>query len=776
MVSISTQFKILSMNKTKKFLVSITISGTAIFLLWLSVITPSYGQVESCNVVWDSPSQDSWGSMPAGNGDIGANIWVDPEGEIHFYISKTDAFSGNGRLLKIGKLTVRFHPAILKDAHFRQELDLKSGTIRITGEKDGQKTELLFWVDANAPVITLEGRSSKPVRVEVEYAGWRRSRRELSGPELRSAYGLIGSPDPVIAEPDVVASVDDGLLWYHCNERSIWPLTLQVQALDSLAGVLTDPLLHRTFGAYVTGKGLVKKTDELLVSEKASREIGIHVFPYTARTATPDDWRSGLLRIAGSIEKADQQARKNAHEAWWRQFWERSYILVSSQKDPDKIYNVTRGYQLQRYLNACSGRGWAPVKFNGSIFTVDVLRPIRGYVGLDADFRDWGACYWWQNTRLPYWTMLYSGDFELMRPLFRMYMDALPLAKYRTEKYYKHPGAMYPETIYFWGTWNNNNYGWDREGKPDGLSDNHYIRYEWQGGIELVAMMLDRYAFAPDSAFLNDTLVPFAREILTFYDRHYPRDKNGKIRLDPAQSLETYWEGTVNPLPEIAGLRWVVNGLLGYEDILRDESLIKLCLKLQEKLPGLPMSGEGDDRMLLPAESFGKTHNVENPELYAVFPYRIYGVGKPDVEVARRTYARRKFKDYRGWQQDGIQAALLGLTGEASRIVTDNFNTKHEGSRFPAFWGPNYDWVPDQDHGTVNMRALQNMLVQTDGGKILLFPAWPQEWDVKFKVHAPGNTVIEGELSHGSLTRLKVMPESRRKDVVNCLESLGKQE
>ena len=763
------------MMKKGEILISKIISGSILLLLLLLVFALARAQVESCNVIWDSSSRDSWGSMPAGNGDIGANVWVNPDGEIQFYISKTDAFSENGRLLKIGKLIVRFSPDILKDAHFRQELDLKSGTIRITGEKDGQKTELLFWVDANAPVITLEGKSSVPVRVEVEYAGWRRSRRALSGIEARSAYGLLGSPDPIIVEPDVVGSVYEGLLWYHRNERSIWRKTLEVQALGELAGELTDPLLYRTFGAYVTGKDLTKNTDEILVSKKASKEIEINIFPYTAQTNSPDQWEKQLLQTARTIEKTDQRARKKAHEEWWKKFWDRSYIVVSSQKEPDKIYNVTRGYQLQRYINACSGRGGVPVKFNGSIFTVDVLRPIRGYVGLDADFRDWGACYWWQNTRLPYWTMLYSGDFELMKPLFRMYMDALPLAKFRTEKYYKHPGAMFPETIYFWGTWNNNNYGWDRKGKPDGLSDNRYIRYEWQGGIELVAMMLDRYAFAPDSAFLTDTLVLFAKEILTFYDRHYPRDENGKIRLDPAQSLETYWEGTVNPMPEIAGLTWVVNGLLGYEDILRDESLKDLCLKLQDELHGLLGSGKGDNKVLLPAESFGKTHNVENPELYAVFPYRFYGVGKPDIDVARRSYARRKFKDYRGWQQDGIQAALLGLIGEATHIVTDNFNTKHKGSRFPAFWGPNYDWVPDQDHGTVNMRALQNMLIQTDGGKILLFPTWPGEWDVKFKVHAPGNTVVEGELSQGRLIRLQVTPEYRKKDVVNCLEEKGEE-
>jgi hypothetical protein len=35
------------------------------------------------------------------------------------------------------------------------------------------------------------------------------------------------------------------------------------------------------------------------------------------------------------------------------------------------------------------------------------------------------------------------------------------------------------------------------------------------------------------------------------------------------------------------------------------------------------------------------------------------------------------------------------------------------------------------------MIGLQEMLLQTNGDSLLLFPAWPKEWDVTFKLHAP---------------------------------------
>ncbi len=140
-------------------------------------------------------------------------------------------------------------------------------------------------------------------------------------------------------------------------------------------------------------------------------------------------------------------------------------------------------------------------------------------------------------------------------------------------------------------------------------------------------------------------------------------------------------------------------------------------------------------------------------------------MGLPNLELARETFARRQFRANGGWQQNVIQAAVLGLTKEAREMVAENFSNKEPGSRFPAFWASNYDWTPDQDNGCVSMTALQKMLLQTVDDTILLFPAWPPEWDVCFKLHAPGKTIIRGELRAGELVDLQVEPVSRKQDI-----------
>ncbi len=444
---------------------------------------------------------------------------------------------------------------------------------------------------------------------------------------------------------------------------------------------------------------------------------------------------------------------------------------------------MSLGYALQRFVSACAGRGAFPIKFNGSIFTYDVTVEDQQH---DADFRRWGGPYWFQNTRLAYWPMLASGDFDMMRPLFKMFLDALPLAEERTRLYFGHGGAFFPETMDFWGTYRNQDYGWDRvggthKGRPaivrDGgllISDvtNPYVRRYWTGGIELVALMLDHHAHTRDDGWAREYLLPMASAVIQFFDEHYPRDDAGKVRFEPSQSLET-WQRATNPLPEIVGLAFVIDALLSLPDEVTAKAPRKEWARLRRELPPVPSAEEEGQKFLLPADEFDERHNIENPELYAVFPFRLYGVGKPGIETGRATFERRREKRTGGWMQDAIQAAFLGLTDAAREYTVDNFSTHHEGSRFPAFWGPNFDWVPDQDHGSVSIMALQSMLMQTEGERILLFPAWPEEWDVEFKLHAPYGTTVEGVYRTGKLERLDVVPAEREPDVVIVNESIA---
>lgn len=718
------------------------------------------------DVIWDTPSQDSSGSMPIGNGDIGLNVWVEKTGDLLMLIGKTDAWDENGRLIKLGKVRVKASSSVPgRIETFQQRLHLSTGEITVSIGSPGEQIRYRIWVDAHQNVVHLESEADRKLNLQVINEPWRMEARELTGNEVHSAYGVTRGPKPVIVDPDVIcaAEMDNSLLWYHQNERSVWPENMKLQGLPTEDGTFRDPLLYRTSGVMVKSSGMSRVSLKELGGVEPSLQWHVQIYALCDQTDSSEEWKQQMKSFAESCDSKPIEACRENHRSWWRAFWERSWIV----SDDERLQNVLQGYVLQRYLHACGGRGAFPIKFNGSIFTMelDYEDSNMGRLCYDADYRRWGGPYWFQNTRLIYWSMLASGDFDLMKPFFKMYLDALPLALLRTKLYYGHDGAYFPETVNFWGTYANDNYGWNREGREPGDVENIYIRHYVQGGLELLFLFLKYGAFSQDKAFMEMYVQPLAKAILDFYDQHYSRDANGKLRIEPASALET-WSEAVNPLADIAGLHCILDLLLT-GDLIEEEALLSEWRRLRNELPAIPVSEESNGTQLLPASQvIGPIQNAENPELYGIFPYPLYAVGTPSLEIGKRSYAARRVKKTLGWHQDPIQAAYLGLADEALRDISLNFSDTCKLCRFQAFWGPSYDWVPDQDNGSSAMIALQSMLIQSRGERIFILPAWPQDINIAFKLYAESGTVIEAEYRNGKLVSCSAEPPARTKDIV----------
>jgi len=440
--------------------------------------------LDDYNVVWNTPSRDHNGSMPTGNGETGLNLWAEPGGDLVFLVSRTDSWDGNERLCKLGRVRIKFTPS-LAGADFKQTLKLRQGEIEIVGGAGDAAVTVRVWVDANRQVAHVEAHSAKDFQMQVALETWRNQQRVLG---LEEAHGVYGFNGPITVYPDtVLGGQDNRIAWYYRNTISTWKGTLELQHLQPAIKIGTDPLLHRTFGGVIRGKGLLSVDDRTLKSAKPGKRMEVSLYTETVIPATESQWLAAVEKNIAAAEAVPPDEARAAHRKWWNDFWNRSWIRVTGNRAAEA---TTRGYVLQRWINACGGRP-----------------------------------------------------------------------------------AIVPA-----------------EGR----------------------------------------------------------------RVDRV--------------------------------------------------------GEG-----------------ENPELYAVFPFRIYGRGKPELEMARHTFAHRGIKCNRGWCQDDTQAAFLGLAGVARNYVSGRATNKHRGSRFPAFWGPNHDWIPDQDHGGNLMMALQTMVLQADNGKILVLPAWPKE-------------------------------------------------
>lgn len=57
------------------------------------------------------------------------------------------------------------------------------------------------------------------------------------------------------------------------------------------------------------------------------------------------------------------------------------------------------------------------------------------------------------------------------------------------------------------------------------------------------------------------------------------------------------------------------------------------------------------------------------------------------------------------------------------------------------------------------MIQLQEMLVQSEENQIILFPCWPEEADVSFRLYAHGKTCVECDYKNGKIIKLQVTPK-----------------
>jgi alpha-L-fucosidase 2 len=763
---------------TKKFVLFFAILITGSCRQGPKVFTPNETILNSYNVVWDSAGKDHTASMPLGNGDIGINIWVEENGDLCFFIGKTDAWCENGRLVKVGKLRINTDPAIIfNGSDFRQELDLLTGTVKFRGAVlfEGQEVEinLSAWVDANNPVIHLTHESTIPVKFTASLELWRNEPYPLPEESVSDLLETRDKPgsivlDEVIVDPDVVITGLTGYIgWYHHNHRSAgFDLTNKLQGLSEYLD--QDPILHRTFGAIVKGPGTNRTSDHTIETTPGSNGR-LDVYVLTTHPSSPAEWQQSIVHLASEIEKVPFRQREQAHNDWWKEFWGRSWIHATTadaggQGVSGDAYIVSRAYALQRFIDAAAGRGAFPIKFNGSIFTV----PAAGTSG-DPDYRRWGPGYWWQNTRLPYLSMCAAGDFDLMQPLFKMYADEIfQLCQYRTRKYFGFDGAFIPECMYFWGSVFTADYGWTPfEEREDPLQVSGWHKWEWVAGPELVFIMLDYYDYTLDEDFLATKIIPVANDVMKFFDNYYSTDGQGKWVMNPSQALETWWDCT-NPLPEVAGLHSITMRLLRLPSLLTGTQNRQFWENISLKIPEIPVRETPSGTALAPAAQFADKRNVENPELYAVFPFRLFSFEQPNTGWAVNALEHRWDSGSFGWRQDDLFMAYLGLTDHAREFLVNRASTYDKNSRFPAFWGPNYDWVPDQDHGGVLMKTFQSMLLQADpySRKIYLLPAWPEDWNAEFKLHAPYNTIIEGKVENGRIKVVKVTPSERESDLI----------
>lgn len=149
------------------------------------------------------------------------------------------------------------------------------------------------------------------------------------------------------------------------------------------------------------------------------------------------NWRFVVAMSPASAEKAmktDVGDLVDSRIAWWRGYWEKGWVIIEGDADAELL---TRLWFVNLYTWGSVGYGELPPKFNG------------GPGLIVEDRRDWGAGFWWQNTRELIWPMCAAGHADFAKKSIDFYDRCL--AKLRSRRHLlrdiQPEGAFMPETL-----------------------------------------------------------------------------------------------------------------------------------------------------------------------------------------------------------------------------------------------------------------------------------------------------------------------------------------
>ena len=435
-----------------------------------------------------------------------------------------------------------------------------------------------------------------------------------------------------------------------------------------------------------------------------------------------------------------------SHAAWWRNFWAKSSVHV-----PDPV--LERQWYMEQYkFGSASRRGAPPISLQ-AVWTSDNGRipPWKGDYHHDL------------NTELSYWPC-YSAN-HLEEGL--AYLDALDRNKsaYRayTRGFFGTGGLAVPGVTTLDGAPMG---GWMQYAGSPTISSwlAHHYYLQWR--------------FSMDTVFLRTRGYPWLRETAAFLEELTLKDANGERRLPLSSSPEirnndisAWFQRNTNY--DIALMRFAfaaASEMAGALGLARDSAHWR---SIGLELPPLALS-ERSELMFAPALPYNESHRHFSNAM-AIYPLGLirWEDGRASQEIIRSTLARFDSVGPALWcgysyawlaclkarGKDGAGAArALSIFARAFCSANSfHLNGDQTKSGYSTF-----TYRPFTLEGNFAFAAgLQEMLLQSYGGRIEVFPAVPEEWhDVAFStLRAEGAFLVSARKEGGIVREVRVASE-----------------
>ncbi|MFI1868375.1 glycosyl hydrolase family 95 catalytic domain-containing protein [Streptomyces jumonjinensis] len=414
--------------------------------------------------------------------------------------------------------------------------------------------------------------------------------------------------------------------------------------------------------------------------------------------------RTILLAVAHSYPARDAEERalaavrdaaarpltalRRTHREWWHSFYRKSFISV-----PDQL--IQSFYWIQLYKLACAARAHAPVMAT----TGPWLEPTP-----------WPSVWWNLNAQLEYWPVYGSNHLELdaiprtLRENTDILIGALkPPYRHDSAGLRRSTDAQCDDT----GT----------VGVP-GVGDPEVGDLPWA----LHNVWLS-YRHSLDLTILEEVLYPLLRRSTNYYLHFLFPGSDGKLHLPRTFSPE--YGSAPDCTYDLALLRWSCETLLETVRLLkRSDPLESAWREVLAKLTGYAVDEKGF--MVGAGVPFAKSHRHYS-HLLAVYPLHLVNWD----QVENRDLIARSLQHW-----IGFEGALRGYSFTGAASISAQMGRGDDALRqlrelVDRFIQPNtmyYEAGPVIETPLSGAMTVHDMLCQSWGGVIRIFPGVPGEW------------------------------------------------
>lgn len=442
-----------------------------------------------------------------------------------------------------------------------------------------------------------------------------------------------------------------------------------------------------------------------------------------------------------NLQENDLPALLKAHREWWHSYYPQSFVSL-----PDK--KKENFYWAQMYKLASATRIGGGLLDNSGPW--QVLTP-------------WPNAWWNLNVQLSYWSVYASNRLELGMPLVNAIGSNLKnLISNLPEAYRKDAAALPVATDFSLAGEMVNVPGTEKKAQVGNLP--------W-----ICHNIWLQYRFSMDETILRDVLFPTLRRAINFYLPFLKEDEQGKLHLKRTFSPEY---GTAEDCNyDIALLRWGCNTLLEATRILSvDDELIPRWKEVTEKLTDYPQDKNG--MMIGKDVPFSRSHRHYSHLLmfYPLYLLNAEQSGSKELMEKSVEHWHSLPGNILGYTYTGA-SSLYAAFGEGDKAL-EKLN-----GLFARTLRPNTMYMesgPVIETPLSGAQCIHDMLLQSWGGKIRVFPAVPSQWrDVQFEdLRTEGAFLVSAGRKDGKTTCIRIKslagePCILRTDMVKPIVKLG---